>query len=401
MSTDYDIITVGGGLGGAAFAKAMSERGYRVLVVERETKFKDRVRGEQMASWGAAEARELGIYDLLVGSCAQEMLHWNTYVGPVQIQDRDLVATTPHGVPNLTYFHPKMQEALLSAAADAGAGVRRGARVTGVEPGSPPSVTFECDGVTEKVTARLVAATGGRGSPVRGWAGFAANQDPERLQIAGLLFDDMDVDEEAGEVHINPITLRWGLVFPQGNGRVRTYITSRTDIGVSLHGDKDVPQYIEEIVIAGVDRGVMEKARPVGPLATFPGADSWVPHPYRDGVALIGDAAATSDPCWGQGLSLTVRDVRVLRDKLLADEDWDRAGHAYAEEHDWHYGAVRTAEDWFTELFYGNGPDDAARRGKALPLFGQEPDRVPDVFQSGPDDVTLDEAARRRFFAED
>jgi len=32
---DYDIITVGGGLGGASFAKAMAERGARVLVVER------------------------------------------------------------------------------------------------------------------------------------------------------------------------------------------------------------------------------------------------------------------------------------------------------------------------------------------------------------------------------
>src|SRR5438093_682427 len=39
----YDIITVGGGLAGSALAKAMAERGARVLVVERETHFKDRV----------------------------------------------------------------------------------------------------------------------------------------------------------------------------------------------------------------------------------------------------------------------------------------------------------------------------------------------------------------------
>ncbi len=31
--TQYDIITVGGGLGGASLAKAMAERGYRVLVI--------------------------------------------------------------------------------------------------------------------------------------------------------------------------------------------------------------------------------------------------------------------------------------------------------------------------------------------------------------------------------
>ncbi len=58
--SDYDIITVGGGMGGAALAKAMAEKGYRVLVLEREARFKDRVRGEWLAPWGVAEAQALG-----------------------------------------------------------------------------------------------------------------------------------------------------------------------------------------------------------------------------------------------------------------------------------------------------------------------------------------------------
>jgi flavin-dependent dehydrogenase len=39
----YDIITLGSGLAGSALAKAMAERGAHVLVVERESHFKDRV----------------------------------------------------------------------------------------------------------------------------------------------------------------------------------------------------------------------------------------------------------------------------------------------------------------------------------------------------------------------
>jgi flavin-dependent dehydrogenase len=46
--TDYDIIAVGGGVGGASLAAVMAERGSKVLVVERTTKFSDRVRGETM-----------------------------------------------------------------------------------------------------------------------------------------------------------------------------------------------------------------------------------------------------------------------------------------------------------------------------------------------------------------
>ena len=56
-STDYDIIAIGGGLGGAAVAKVMAEHGARVLVLESELHFKDRIRGEVMMSWGVADAR--------------------------------------------------------------------------------------------------------------------------------------------------------------------------------------------------------------------------------------------------------------------------------------------------------------------------------------------------------
>ena len=71
MASDtYDMITVGGGLGGAALAKSMAEHGVRVLVLEREKQFKDRVRGEIMVTWGVAESQKLGIYELLRDTCA-------------------------------------------------------------------------------------------------------------------------------------------------------------------------------------------------------------------------------------------------------------------------------------------------------------------------------------------
>ena len=62
MRTEYDLIVVGGGLGGAALAKAMAERGARVLVIERERQFRDRVRGEGIFPWGVIELRRLGLY---------------------------------------------------------------------------------------------------------------------------------------------------------------------------------------------------------------------------------------------------------------------------------------------------------------------------------------------------
>ena len=61
--------------------------------------------------------------------------------------------------------------------------------------------------------------------------------------------------------------------------------------------------------------------------------DTWTDRPITDGLALIGDAAGYSDPHIGQGLSVALRDVRVLSELLLAGEDWSPAAlRPYAEE---------------------------------------------------------------------
>ena len=72
MTNEYDIVTIGGGLAGASLATVLAERGLRVLVLERETRFKDRVRGEALFPWGAAELEGLGLRTRLLSTCATE-----------------------------------------------------------------------------------------------------------------------------------------------------------------------------------------------------------------------------------------------------------------------------------------------------------------------------------------
>jgi len=95
LKYDYDVITVGGGLGGAALAKMLAENGLRVLVTEREVEFKDRIRGETMAPWGVAEAQNLGLYGRLRETCAHEQ----PFIHIIGTPRRDFRTTTANASP--------------------------------------------------------------------------------------------------------------------------------------------------------------------------------------------------------------------------------------------------------------------------------------------------------------
>jgi 2-polyprenyl-6-methoxyphenol hydroxylase-like FAD-dependent oxidoreductase len=141
-------------------------------------------------------------------------------------------------------------------------------------------------------------------------------------------------------------------------------------------------------------------ARQAGPLAAFDGTNSRVAHPYGLGIALIGDAAATSDPSWGQGLSLALRDARLLRDALSSHDDWDAAGHVYAAAHDRCYDSVATTVSWFTQVFLQPGPEADALRERVMPLMESDPFVLPDTLFAGPDLAPPTDAHRAKIFGQ-
>ena len=65
---DYDLIVVGGGIGGSALAAVMAGAGSKVLLLEASEIYEDRVRGEWISPWGVTEVKRLGLHDLLVGA---------------------------------------------------------------------------------------------------------------------------------------------------------------------------------------------------------------------------------------------------------------------------------------------------------------------------------------------
>jgi len=120
---------------------------------------------------------------------------------------------------------------------------------------------------------------------------------------------------------------------------------------------------------------------------------------FPDIEEMVGDAAAVSDPTFGQGMSLSLRDARTLRDELTKDSDWAAAAGRYANRRREYFHACHTVEGWMRTLFQDPSAEAGAIRARAMPLIAEDPTRVPDHINSGPD-LPLNEHVRARLFGE-
>ena len=221
-------------------------------------------------------------------------------------------------------------------------------------------------------------------------------RDPNRLIICGGLFCGMLLPEDSIQAISEPQIQQNAMIVPVGDGRFRCYLMHRSDARPLLSGRGAVTAFAAGCVASGASEDWFEDVDLVGPLSSFDAADRWVDHPYHNGIALIGDAAATSNPCFGSGLSLALRDVRVVGDCLATTANRALAATAYADEHRSYYDRLRMLHGWAQQLFFGVGPAADGLRSQAMPKLVNDPSRRPDTVGIGPE-APNDEFARRRF----
>ena len=339
MRQSRDVVVVGGGIGGAALATRLARHGVAVTVLERQHRYRDRVRGEFLAVWGVAEAQRLGVVDLLLnagGSLVTRRVPydeaWSTAVAEASV--RDNAAILP-GVPGtICASHPAVCAALSRAAEAAGAVVVRGVSDVRLTFGPTPEVRYRAAGAAQRLGCRLVVGADGRASGVRAQAGIALHGVAPTHLISGLLVDAVpDWPQDTSSTGTQGDVMFLG--FPQGGARLRLYLCTALDQRDRYAGPDGTRRFLDEFrrLSCLPWAAAVAAARPIGPCATFPGDDSWTDAPVAPGVALIGDAAGYNDPIMGQGLAIALRDARVLGDLLLAEAAWSPARlRPYADE---------------------------------------------------------------------
>ena len=397
MSADwnYDLVIVGGGLAGAALGRSMAIAGRSVLILEKSLEFRDRIRGEVLLPWGGVEAMELGIHELLLKTCGQELPREYFIRGGVERPPREFQTTAPRGNGIVSFFHPEMQEVLLADAERCGCAVWRGVNVSAVDVEGGPRVTVETVTGQRDVKARLIVGADGRDSYVATLLGFKRERDPPQLFSGGFQLKGNIPTDRALYFYQNGTTGRGAILVSNKPGNYRAYVFHHVDaLKRRWSGERDYTAAQAHFVEVGAPPDWIEALTPHGVHATFDGAHQWITHPVRNGCVLIGDAAGSSDPVWGCGLSRTLRDVRLLRDRLLSDNNWTKAGAAYASDHDDFFHHLRRAEHINATLFFSMGEAGDALRLRAFDLLQKHPELAPDTAGLGPDSNCTDETER-------
>lgn len=334
----YDLIIVGGGIGGSALASVMAKAGSKVLLLEQSTVYEDRVRGEWIAPWGVVEVKRVGLYDLLIGAGGHHLARHVSYDEtrtPEESEARALpLSIFAADVPGpLCIGHPHHCQTLFDEAKRSGATALRSVQVTKVTPGPSPSVTYEHDGSSHTASAPLVVGADGRMSPTREAAGIKLHQDKPHHWFAGLLVEG--ADGWADDLQAIGTEGDFGfLAFPQGRGRVRVYGGYALDQRARFSGPDGPRKFLDAFRMTSAPHNKhLADAKPASPLFSYFNNDSWTDAPYGPGVVLIGDAAGWNDPIIGLGLSITYRDVRIVSEILKATPDFAKADFSsYGEE---------------------------------------------------------------------
>ena len=318
MTDAVDIAIAGGGPAGAIAALVLARAGVRVTVFDRVRFPRHKLCGDTINPGALALLERLGLASAAGTFAIDGMLITGAH--GVQVDGR-----YPKGITGRAIVREDFDQALLSAAAGAGAVVEQEVLVHGAaSSGRQINGLFVAGrgGSARRIDARMVIAADGRHSRVARSAGLGRYPARPRRWAVGGYFSEVGGLTSCGEMHVRP--RHYIGVAPLPGGLTNACVVTadrrrlshpRTLLLDALH---DEPQLRDRFAAARL------ASPPVvlGPLAVDVAA-AGVP-----GLLLAGDAAGFIDPMTGDGLRFAIRGG-----ELAALQALDALENGFADAH--------------------------------------------------------------------
>jgi flavin-dependent dehydrogenase len=357
MLERVDVAIVGGGPAGTTLAAALARRGIEVVVLERTPAWRWRAGGvfTSPAAVGALERIELG--RAVIDAVARPIpaMRLETAGGAVV---RLTYGTESGGPPAVGFDRSGLDPALEAMAISAGADLRHGIAVTGVDladPGSPTLTIRDADG-PRVLRARIVVGADGAHSIVARAAGVAR---PARLgDRVGLTYHVAD-DRPAGDVEARLRVVDGGYVglapVPHGRVNVGIVVGSSWRERLARDGAAATTAAVLDLVPPVLDDPApWAGAAPHDPVAGASPLGGRVTSAAGRGWFLVGDAVGFLDPFTGEGLHRALVSSELAAGAIAASfarrADRDGATAAYRRAMRRRF-AAKDAVSWLVQSF--------------------------------------------------
>lgn len=324
----YDAIIVGARCGGSPLAMQLARKGHNVLVVDRARFPSDTLSTHGLTLEASAHLEGWGLLERVTAADGR----------PVTDHSRHFSAGQEVHVPGF-YLAPRrtvLDTILVEAAREAGAEVREGASVVGLQrdaDGRVTGVRLQSEGHLSTEEARVVVGADGRNSFVAREVGAEVYNEQPPLSMAYYSYFE-DYPLETIEVH-------WGDGFvcfslPTSNGRACLAVERHREHFPTFRADTE-----------GEFRRAHEEAGIGGRYARARRVEEWrgatdLPNryhkPFGPGWALVGDAGYVKDPVLAMGVNDAFRDADLLAEGLDSvfreESDFDSAMGRYQQRRD-------------------------------------------------------------------
>ncbi len=324
---NVDVAIVGGGPAGAVLAARLARRGRTVVLLERSAGYRWRACGVFSSPVSVRELREAGLDAETLAAVVRPApaMRVETATGTrvrLTYGDDDSLAA-----PAVSFDRAALDPSLLDLARQAGADVRLGVAVTGVERGR--IVGRDTAGETELQARVIVGADGIRSTVARA---FGVGRTPLLGDRVGLTFHVADPGP-TGPRDARMILFRDGYVglAPVPGGRVNVGIVLGRSWAAQLrtHGaERTVESVLSAIPPAGDDPVDWRAAERCDSIEGAAPLGHRVARRHGPGWLLIGDAAGFLDPFTGEGLHRALVSARLAAAAIERHLDGDPDGLA-------------------------------------------------------------------------